>query len=95
MEHTGTKFVSDALASVLTPLGFGGLLPPCRTGESKVATVIDCPAPAKSKAPAKKGSAPTMASLKAKVDRAAKQGPDRPDIGALSHAERNKRLFGS
>lgn len=36
-----------------------------------------------------------MASLRDKVARSAERGPVGPDLGKLSHAERNKVLFGS
>lgn len=58
-----------------------------------MATVLEPPAPAKSKSSAKK-RAPTIASLQAKVDRAARDGNTGPDLGSMSHAERNKVLFG-
>lgn len=93
MEHTWAKFVR----SILTPFGLGSLIPGCRTGEIEVAThpeLLDRPASSKAKeARGKRG--PSVAELKAKVERAAKRGPDdRPDIGMMSHAERDKILYG-
>ena len=90
MEHSWTKFVRI----VLTPLGLGSLLPLCRSGESKLATVLERPAPAKSKSSSKKRRPPTIASLKAKVDRAAREGNSGPSLGSMSYAERDKVLFG-
>lgn len=40
-----------------------------------------------------KGRAPTMDSLRAKVEETNKDS-DGPDLGKMSHAERNKLLFG-
>jgi len=66
----------------------------CRTGESNLATVLEPPAPAKSKSSSKKRREPTIASLKAKVDRAAREGNDGPSLGSMTYAERDKVLFG-
>ncbi len=61
--------------------------------------LLERPAPAKSKAkakaPVRKRGGPTISSLRAKVERAAQQGGNRKDIGALSHAQRDKILFGN
>lgn len=48
----------------------------------------------KAKTPARKGRSPTITSLREKVERAAKQRGNRQDIGVLTHAQRNKTLFG-
>lgn len=94
MEHSWAKVVR-----LLTPFRIAGLLPLCRTGETRVASdpeLLERPAPAKSKAKAsaRKRRAPTFASVRAKVDRA-RQGNDRPDIGAMSYEERDRVIFGT
>lgn len=47
----------------------------------------------KAKSAAKKRG-PTVASLRAKVERAAREGNNGPSLGAMSYAERDKVLFG-
>ncbi len=99
MEHGWVKLVHP----LLTLFGFTGLLPLCRSGETKVATepeLLDRPASAKAeegasgKAPARKRRGATVASLKAKVERAQHEGNDGPSLGAMTYAERDKVLFG-
>ena len=60
-----------------------------------MATVLEPPAPTKAKPKASSKKGPTIASLKAKVDRAAREGNKGPSLGNMSHAERDRVLFGN
>lgn len=88
---------------ILTPFRIGSFFPRCRTGEIRVATdpaLLDRPASKKSKSPAKAKTSvakcgATIASLQAKVERASRNGPQgRRNIGKMTHAQRDKYLFG-
>lgn len=61
--------------------------------------LLDRPATTKAKTrakskPATKRRGPTIASLRAKVERARHEGANGPSLGAMSRADREKVLFG-